>query len=234
MIARYDLVRIHIEKQNAGLTDRQYREILMTTAGVNSSKLLPNSSKVAEVVEAIKNAGAKREGWSRTQLQTWRKYAKLCNMDERNANTLVYKITGLMSAEAPGLDQTDFDMSMAEIERILENNIKLGISTLPDGMDINYWRARNPRNGLANRRELRFILLLWDELCEIIGQEKHNANYLYAFIAKACRLKTEVTLDKLRSHHAHVVIEALKMRLDQEHERIKKQRKEDNDLTATA
>lgn len=219
MPTRQELARIHIEKQNAGLGESEYRGLLMKTAGVNSSRLLQDS-QLDSVLDAIKAAGKARGGWSQTQRQTWKKYAALCRFDAVKANTLLYQVTGLMSDEAPGLDQTDFDMAMAEIERIFEDTVKLGAAGLPEGVVIDYWRSRNSRNGLASRRELRFILLLWDDLCEIIGQDKKNKDYFGAFITKACHLKSPVQLSDIKSFHAHIIINALKLRLEQEHARI--------------
>ena len=218
-LARNNIVQIHIEKQNAGLSDAVYRKLLQEIGGVGSSKdLAPD--KVGKLVEAIRKAGKEeREGWSPKQLGTLRRYWRYCGLNETQGNTEVYKVTGLMSCESPGLDQVDYDMAMADLEELLETRINAGMVVCPDGVELDFWRNRNPRNGKANRRELRLIMLLWNELCELIGQDKNNKEYLYGFIAHACRLRTAVPLSELSAVMAHKLTEALKIRVDQEHKK---------------
>ena len=214
MHARNYIAQIHIEKQHAGLGEDEYRQLLFDVAGVKSSKALAED-QVDAVIDAIKAEGEQREGWKSRQLARWNQYLGFCNLTKEKGNELLYKITGLMSAEAPGLGQADFDQAMSEIESYLEDKISSAEVAMPGGIDLHFWRQRNPA-GFANRRETRKIRQLWSELCEYLPESERTEDYMYGFIAHALRLNKAKGLGELRESESHKVIEALKQRIAQE------------------
>ena len=220
MHARNYLAQIHIEKQHAGLDDMHYRQLLFDVAGVRSAKNLAED-QVDAVLEAIKAEGEQREGWKSRQLARWNQYLGFCNLAKEKGNELLYKITGLMSAEAPGLTQQDYDQAMAEIESYLEDKIAAAEVAMPVGIDLHFWRQRNPA-GLATRREIRLIRQKWAELCEYLPECDHNENYMYGFCAHTLRLHKAKPLGELREAESHRVIEAMKLRIAQEKAKLAK------------
>ncbi len=219
MLARNYIAQIHIEKQHAGLQDEEYRNLLFEVAGVRSSKNLQDDEADA-VIEAIKAEGEQREGWKSRQLVKWRQYLKFCAMSEQEGNELLFKVTGLMSCEAPGLAQADFDMAMAEIESLLEDKLSAAEVPMPGGIDLNFWRSRNPRNGQANRRSIREIRQQWAELCEYLEEGKQNEDYMYGFCAHVCRHNPAKPLSELTEKEAGRIIEAIKQRIEQEKKKL--------------
>lgn len=220
MHARNYLAQIHIEKQHAGLDDEHYRELLFDVAGVRSAKNLAED-QVDAVIDAIKAEGEQREGWKSRQLARWNQYLGFCNLSKEKGNELLYKITGLMSAEAPGLTQQDFDQAMAEIESYLEDKISSAEVVMPGGIDLHFWRHRNPA-GYANRREIRKIKQLWAELCEYLPEPDRNENYMYGFVGHTLRFNKAKPLGELREAEIHRVIEAIKLRISQEKAKLAK------------
>lgn len=218
MHARNYIAQIHIEKQHAGLGDAEYRQLLFDVAGVRSSKNLAPDQADA-VIDAIKAEAEQREGWKPRQLAKWAQYLGFCKMTTEKGNELLYKITGLMSAEAPGLDQQDFDQAMSEIESQLDDLIAAAEVAMPGGIDLHFWRQRN-RAGLANRREVRLIRQLWDELCEYLPEADRNENYMYGFCAHVCRFPQAKPLGEMREAEVHKVIEAIKLRIAQEKKKL--------------
>jgi hypothetical protein len=221
MHARNYIAQIHIEKQHAGLGEDEYRQLLYDVAGVKSSKAL-NENQVDAVIDAIKAEGEQREGWKSRQLARWNQYLGFCNLKKEKGNELLYKITGLMSSEAPGLGQQDFDAAMAEIESYLEEKISSAEVAMPGGIDLHFWRQRNPC-GFANRREVRKIRLLWSELCEYLPEAERNEDYLYGFCAHTLRLNKAKPLLALLESESHKVIEAMKLRIAQEKAKLAKE-----------
>lgn len=216
--ARNYLAQIHIEKAHAGLGDTEYRQLLFDVAGVKSAKDLPED-QVDAVIDAIKAEGEQREGWKSRQLARWYQYCGFCNLTKEKGNELLYKITGLMSAEAPGLTQQDYDLAMAEIESYLEDKIAAAEVAMPKGIDMHFWRQRNP-HGVANRREVRKIRQLWDELCEYLPEADRNENYMYGFIAQTCRFAQAKPIGEMREAEVHKTIEAIKLRISQEKKKL--------------
>jgi hypothetical protein len=214
MTGKNYIAQIHIEKQHAGLDDAEYRQLLFEVAGVKSSKNLAED-QVDAVIDAIKAEGEQREGWKSRQLARWNQYLKFCALTKEKGNEFLYKITGLMSAEAPGLTQQDYDQAMAEIESYLEDKIAAAEVAMPGGIDLHFWRHRNPA-GFANRRETRKIKQLWAELCEYLPEPERTEDYMFGFVAHALRLNKAKPLSELREAEIHRVIEAIKLRISQE------------------
>ena len=221
MHARNYIAQIHIEKQHAGLDDGEYRKLLFDVAGVRSSKQL-SEDQADEVIDAIKAEGEQREGWKPRQLLRWGQYLKFCGMTQQQGNELLYKVTGLMSAEAPGLVQQDFDQAMAEIESLLDDKISAAEVAMPGGIDLHFWRQRNPA-GMANRRETRKIKQLWSVLCDYLPESDRNEDYMYGFCAHTLRVAHAKPLGELSEQEAHKVIEALKQRVIQEKAKLAKE-----------
>ena len=206
--------RVLKAREHAWLDDGEYRQLLFDVAGVKSSKALAED-QVDAVIDAIKAEGEQREGWKSRQLARWNQYLGFCNLTKEKGNELLYKITGLMSAEAPGLGQADFDQAMSEIESYLEDKISSAEVAMPGGIDLHFWRQRNPA-GFANRREVRKIRQLWSELCEYLPETDRNENYMYGFVGHTLRLNKAKPLGELRESESHRVIEAIKLRIAQE------------------
>ena len=219
MLARNLIARIHIEANNSGLKKEDYHKLLFRVANVESSTQLSERQADA-VISAIKSEAEKRNGWKPRQCQLWRKYLKMAGMNEQAGGELLYKITGYMSPESPELVQTDYDQSMVEIESVLEDRIESAQVAMPGDVDLRFWRSRNPRNGTANRREVRKIKELWDELCGYLEPCNQNLDYLFGFCAHTLRLNRAKPVEELKELEAHKVIEALKQRIAQEKKKL--------------
>jgi len=215
MLDRRQIATLHIEKAKAKLSEERYREILFEVAGVSSSKDESlGDAEFRAIVKAIQGEAEKRAGWKDGQLSKFRQYARFCQLNETESRRELFKITGQMHEESEGLDQDHFELVMASLEEKLEKLIEGGLAT-PDGIDILYWRTRQP-NGKLTSRQRHEIFTLWDELQPYLDQEKRRYAYLHGIVQSCLRLKKELSdIGELSRRQGVVIVDALKKRVAQ-------------------
>ena len=220
------IAQIHIEKNNAGISDEEYRRLLFEICHVSSSKDIQDEKQVSELVAAIKAEGQTREGWHSRQMSKWRQYVRFCGFDKSAAGAVLWKATGTMSEESPWLDQFDFDMAMVEIEEALRGLINAGEAKHPQGLDLTYWQTRNPHDGRANRRQINGIYELVDKIAKFAPVWAEDEHYVQGVIAQICRFDFFKAIEELKADEAAKVINAFKLRLEQEEKKAENNLKE--------
>jgi hypothetical protein len=110
MITKNQIAAIHIAKNQAGLNDQEYRDLLELAAGVRSCKEL-SPEDVTQVLNALKIKINHRKGWQNRQLKIFRRYCKYCFMSETEVRELLFETFGVFHEETPTLTNADFDDS---------------------------------------------------------------------------------------------------------------------------
>jgi hypothetical protein len=212
MLDKTSIARVKMAQRDSGLDDAAYRALLLDQAGVASCKdLAPD--QVEAVIESIKAAagGGERKGWSMRQIQTFRRYARLAGLDTPKAwRVWLMEQRHITSEQSPYLGQSDFDQAMADLERLIEDNLSSSKLKNPT-----YWRDKLPAPGRLSSRERHLIDSLWSELVGYLPEEHRSEAYLIGIAAQASRKHLD-SLDKLKALDALKVIEALKHKLNHE------------------
>jgi hypothetical protein len=220
MLKPNEIKSIHIAKSKAGLSDKQYREILDEVAGVTSSK--DSCLCARDYNEIMKRLTVSRPGWKPRQLGKFKQYAALCCMSKEESRAELYKTTGVMNEESPELGNEEFELVMSELEAKLEELVKAGKTVKPDRLDLRYWRDRLPNGRLSSRQDWE-LRSLWIKLSEFLPEEKRGYEYFFGLISRALNLKLNITdLYQLKAAQAVRAIDALKNRLSQEENRLSK------------
>lgn len=219
MITRKHIVAIKAAQRNAGLSDEAYRDLLNREFGVCSCKDL-DERDVPGVIAIINKSGARRDGWKPRQISKFRQYAKWCGMNPRQWRQWLFEHVGVTHEESPYLTNPRFDNAMATLEEELEFRTLNGETSLPERINIHYWRDRRPGFGKVNTREKHKILALWEELSRYLEEESRDLTYLRGIAAKATGRKVSM-IDNLASTEALKLIEALKSKLEAEKEKIR-------------
>ena len=220
MIPRNEIARIKIAQKDAGLDDAAYRNVLISEAGVSSCKNL-EAYQVPDVIKAIQEGGERRSGWKGRQLAKFRQYAKFAGMSASQSRMFLMQTINISHEESPILTQANFDVVMAELEAELELRITLGDVQQPAKIKLNYWRDRKPASGESNTREIHKLWGIWYTLLPFLRVEKQNTDYLLGIAGQSCHRKI-VDVTHLSAREAFLVIEALKGRLHQEEEKLKR------------
>lgn len=207
-LAHNYLAAIHAAKNTAQLTDDAYRSVLHEVAGVRSAKLLDVAAARRVLARLAEVSDANYRGWSPGQLQIFRRYAAAAGLSDAAARLLVYQVTGVRSGADETLTQTDYDQTMAEVEKRC-----VAAGRLPNRAVAGYWQSKNPP-GRANCRQIRKIWALWQELRVYLPEDHRNDGYLRGFVGRAVR--DQESLADLEEAAAKKAIEALKQRLEQE------------------
>ena len=221
MLSNKHIAAIHAAKTHAGLSDGEYRKVLFEVAGVETSKDVSlGDREFSAIMDRLKTD---KPGWKYGQIKKFRQYAKFCKMSEVESRQELYKVTGQMNEDSPQLNNQDFDNMMPELETVLDNLINAGKAETPKGLDIRYWRGRVPNGKLTSRQDWE-IRSLWADVKEYFSEEKRSFNYLCGFISRALGLKLDITdLAQLKSWQAVKAIDALKLRLEQEQNKLEKE-----------
>jgi hypothetical protein len=228
MITKNQIAAIHIAKNQAGLNDQEYRDLLELAAGVRSSKEL-SPEDVTQVLNALKIKINHRKGWQNRQLKIFRRYCKYCFMSETEVRELLFETFGVFHEETPTLTNADFDDIMVTLEVRLEervqanNNPYVSYNNSNGQLDLHYWRKRHPRKGGINTREAHKIHELWEKLSGYLSEEKRNTQYLLGFIGHVCRARQAKAIEDLSARESLKVIDALKQRITQEKIRLEKE-----------
>lgn len=218
MLTKKQIAAIHVAMSRAGITKERYRAILREVAGVDSSTDPELTNRDCDAILAALKPH--RQGWQDGQLRTFRKYQDFCRITAQEARELLFRVTGWNHEESPSLTCEMFERVMAELETMLEGKIGSGAATLPDGVDLGYWRGKLPGAKITSRQVYE-IELLWSKLMPYLEEEKRRTGYLLAILASACRIKYLDDVRNLASFRANRAIEALKARLDQEQQKVK-------------
>jgi len=222
MLDKRQIQSLHIEKSKAKLTEEAYREILREVANVSSSKdEALTDLDFRAIVKAIQAEASRRPGWKPGQVAKFKQYAGFCQLSEACARQELFKLTGWMDAEAESLNNDDFEHVMACLEDRLDNLVKSGCINTPKGIDLAYWRNRQP-NGRLTSRQRHEIMSLWVELQPYLLPEKKTYAYLYGIIQSGLRLKQAPSdIGELSRRQGVMIIDALKKRIEQEKNRMK-------------
>jgi hypothetical protein len=180
MIEARDIKRIKTAQRAAGMSDKDYRAMLRERFHVVSCKELVGT-QVGECVHAIKDS-VTRQGWAPAQLDRFDRYRQLIGWDNARARVEVQAVTGRFNELAPTLTNADFDRVMQVMEQALEAHIRETGGAWPPGMQPRYWRTRNAG---CNRRLVRKMTMLWEQLCEFLAEDKRTDDYLCGIVAKA-------------------------------------------------
>ncbi len=153
--------------------------------------------------------------WSKGQIVVVQRYRRWAALDEEEYRSLLARVTSCetRTSTAPDLDNRDFDAFMAHLEAQLDWRIKEGLAKpLQPNFNLHYWRAKLPKAGKANSRQVHEIYDWWNQLQPFIPSEKRTPEYLRSIAAQASHSRIEAITD-LAARHAGLVIEALKDRL---------------------
>ena len=221
MLDRRQIQSLHVEKSKAKLTDERYRQILREVADVASSKDESlGDIEFRAIIKAIQAEAAKRKGWKPGQLVKFRQYAKFCQMSDTEARQMLFKATGQMHEEAEQLDQDDFELVMASLEEMLEGFVSKGHVQIPLGIDLEYWRKRQP-NGKITSRQRHEIMGLWVQLQQYIPAPKKTYAWFNGFVKQLFHLaEAPADIGELSRHQGVILVDALKRRIKQEEHNV--------------
>jgi len=159
--------------------------------------------------------------WERRQLMMVGRYKRFAALDDKEYRDLLERATscGARSSKDPRLDQRDFDVFMATIEAHWDWRIQEGLASQPpEGILLDYWRARMPKAGKVNTRQIHEIYDWWHQLKPFLPVDSRTPDYLRAIASKASKSEIKAITD-LPAKYAGLLIEALKDRLRTERKR---------------
>ena len=206
---------LHVLKSHLGLDDPQYRKTLKDTCGAESSKdpRLGNREfgLIADAMRRQAETKTRQTGWSPQQIRIFKRYANLVYETLNEARSVIQTTAGVMSEEAPSLDERDFDAVMSAMEAELDAMASAGLADIPKNMDIHYWR----RNAASMTSRQRWMITT--TLSDIIANLGDNAppnpdSWLTGFSRKATGLPLPNGWQSLDASAASKVIEALRLR----------------------
>jgi hypothetical protein len=223
MLSARQIISIHTAKSRAGLDDPEYRLILRDFGAESSKDAALGDGEYQNIMRAINGSRKKpTPGWKRGQIKAVHRYAALNGISEQDMRTVIFKISGEMHESSPRLTHDHFEMVMEQLETDFERKVNTGEAALPEGLQIDYWRSRNP-NGQSTTRQRWEIKQLWIELRKYLPEQKRNHDYLLGF----CKLATKSVLDftdiglvQLTVGQAKIVIDALKRRVETEKKKV--------------
>ena len=222
MIPKSEIARIKMAQKDAGIDDKTYRRILSDTSGVSSCTAL-EPYQIPDVLKALKELGKERPGWKARQLKKFRQYAKFADMNPCESRIFLSKTLNMaIQEEDPTLTQKHFDLVMAELEAELELRISQGEVAKPAKIKLTYWRDRKPQGRESNSRETHKVWDVWFELQKYLDKEKQQVSYLLGILSHACN-KTITAVSNMTTGETWLAIEALKGRLKQEKEKMKRE-----------
>ena len=215
MLSPAQVKSLHVLKSNLGLDDPQYRKALKDACGVESSKdpRLGNREfgLIADAMRRQAETKTGQGGWSPPQIRIFKRYANLVYETLNEARSVIHTVAGVMSEEAPSLDERDFDAVMSALEAELDAMASAGLAEIPKGMDIHYWR----RNAASMTSRQRWMITT--TLTDIVANLGDNAppdpaSWLTGFSRKATGLPLPAGWETMDASAAAKVIEALRLR----------------------
>jgi len=211
MITKQSIKAIHAAKNRAGLTDGEYRAILLDVADCHTCKLM-DQGDVGKVLDAIQARVTKRRGWQPAQTAKVRGYAELARMSDQEMRQLLHEVSGQMHEDSPSLNNYHYDRMMIRLEMRVADAVARGDSKWPDHYRPTYWRTRGGKPGDMTTRERHEIFKRWDQLKKFLPPEKRNDGYLQAIAIHATGRRI-AEIYALKSWQALQVIDALGDRL---------------------
>jgi hypothetical protein len=215
MLSPSQVKSLHVLKSHLGLDDPAYRKALKDACGVESSKdpRLGNREfgLIADAMRGAAEEKAKAGGWSPAQIRIFKRYAKLVYETLNEARSVIQTTAGVMSEEAPSLDERAFDAVMSAMEAELDAMASSGLAEIPKGMDIQYWRRKSA--SMTSRQRWLITTLLSEIVAKLgDGAPPDPSSWLTGFCRKATGLPLPNGWESLDTASAAKAVEALRLR----------------------
>lgn len=215
MLSTAQVKSLHVLKSRLGLDDPAYRKALKNACGVESSKdpRLGNREfgRIADAMRGTAEEKAKAGGWSPAQIRIFKRYAKLVYENLTEARSVIHAVAGVVSEEAPSLDERAFDAVMSAMEAELDAMASAGLAEIPKDMDIQYWRRKSA--SMTSRQRWMIATTLSDILANLGADAPPDADsWLTGFSRKATGLPLHDGWQSMDTSAAAKVIEALRLR----------------------
>ena len=153
-------------------------------------------------------------GLSKPQKMLLHIYKDAANLDEQKYRQILRDKAGVGSAADRRFGQCQFDVVMAELERVLFERVSSALVAAPTSHYIKdefHWRGKCPAQGHSNVRQRHAIEEVWSLLAERLPPACATQHYLLGLIRQAAG--RPAMPHQLTRREADLVIDALKGRL---------------------